>query len=84
MTSEAIRLILNKAWENNSWALIFIKDKRKFEINSELWSWKVYEGINVLCIFNKGTKIENFIDIDYISEIIIQTNDNRGDKEKGI
>ena len=31
MTSEAIRLILNKAWENDSWALIFIKDKRKFE-----------------------------------------------------
>ena len=72
MTSEAIRLILNKAWENNSQALIFIQDRGKFEINSELWSWKVYEGINVLCIFNKNTKIENFIDINYISEISIR------------
>ena len=72
MTSEAISIILNKAWENNSRALIFIQDRGKFEINSELWSWKVYEGINVLCIFNKGTKIENFIDINYISEISIR------------
>ena len=72
MTSEAISIILNKAWENNSRALIFIQDRGKFEINSELWSWKVYERINVLCIFNKGTKIENFIDINYISEISIR------------
>ena len=72
MTSKAISIILNKAWENNSRALIFIQDRGKFEINSELWSWKVYEGINVLCIFNKGTKIENFIDINYISEISIR------------
>ena len=72
MTSEAISIILNKAWENNSRALIFIQDRGKFEINSELWSWKVYDSINVLCIFNKDTKIENFIDINYISEISIR------------
>ena len=72
MTSEAISIILNKAWENNSRALIFIQDRGKFEINSKLWSWKVYDSINVLCIFNKDTKIENFIDINYISEISIR------------
>ena len=84
MTSEAIRLILNKAWENNSWALVFIKDKRKFEINPELWNWKIYDSINTLGIFYKDSKIEYYYDVDYISEIIIQTNDNRGYKEKGI
>ena len=72
MTSEAISIILNKAWENNSRALIFIQDRGKFEINSELWSWKVYDSINILCIFNKDTEIENFIDINYISEISIR------------
>ena len=82
MTSEAIRLILNKAWENNSWALILIKDKRKFEINPESWDWEIYDGMDILCI--KNSKMEYYFDIDYISEIIIQTNDNRGDKEKGI
>ena len=82
MTSEAICLILNKAWENNSWALIFIKDKRKFEINPELWNWEIYNNIDTLCI--KSSKMEYYFDVDYISEIIIQTNDNTGDKEKGI
>ena len=82
MTSEAIRLILNKAWENNSWASIFIKDKRKFEINPESWNWKIYNNIDTLCI--KSSKMEYYFDVDYISEIIIQTNDDRGDKEKGI
>lgn len=82
MTSEAIRSILNKAWENDSWALIFIKDKRKFEINPESWNWEVYNNIDILCI--KSSKMEYYFDINYISEIIIQTNDNRGDKEKRI
>ena len=82
MTSEAICLILNKAWENNSWALIFIKDKRKFEINPESWDWEIYDGMDTLCI--TSSKMEYYFDIDYISEIIIQTNDDRGDKEKGI
>ena len=72
MTSKAIYLILNKAWENNSRALIFIKDRGKFEINPELWNWKMYDSIDTLCIFNKDSKIENFIDIDYISEISIR------------
>jgi len=84
MTSEAICLILDKAWELNSRALIFIEDKGKFEINPELWDWEIYDGIDTLCIFNKNSKIESYIDIDYISEISIQTDDNRGDKEKGI
>ena len=82
MTSEAICLILNKAWENNSRALIFIKDKRKFEINPESWDWEIYDGMDTLCI--KNSKMEYYFDVDYISEIIIQTNDNRGYKEKGI
>lgn len=82
MTSEAIRLILNKAWENDSWALIFIKDKRKFEINPESWDWEIYDNMDTLCI--KNSRTEYYFDINYISEIIIQTNDNRGDKEKGI
>ena len=84
MTSEAICLILDKAWENNSRALLFIKDGGKFEIIPELWDWEMYDNIDTLCIFNKGSKIENYIDIDYISEISIQTNDDRRDKEKGI
>lgn len=84
MTSKAICLILNKAWENNSRALIFIEDKRKFEINPELWNWKIYDSIDTLGIFYKDSKMEYYYDVDYISEIIIQTNDNRGYKEKGI
>ena len=84
MTSKAIYLILNKAWENNSRALILIKDKRKFEINPELWNWKIYDSINTLGIFYKDSKIEYYYDVDYISEIIIQTNDNSRYKEKGI
>ena len=82
MTSKAIDVILNKAWENNSRALIFIEDKRKFEINPELWDWKIYDNMDTLCI--KNSRMEYYFDINYISEIIIQTNDNRGDKEKGI
>ena len=77
MTSEAISLILNKAWELNSRALIFIKDTEKFEINPELWDWEMYDSINTLCIFNKNSKIENYIDIDYISEIAVQTDNNK-------
>ena len=84
MTSKAIYLILNKAWENNSRALIFIEDKRKFEINPELWNWKIYDSIDTLGIFYKDSKIEYYYDVNYISEIIIQTNDNRRYKEKGI
>ena len=84
MTSKAICLILNKAWENNSRALIFIEDKRKFEINPELWNWKIYDSIDTLGIFYKDSKIEYYYDVNYISEIIIQTNDNRRYKEKGI
>ena len=82
MTSKAICLILNKAWENNSRALIFIEDKRKFEINPESWDWEIYDNMDTLCI--KNSKIEYYFDINYISEITIQTNDNRGYKEKGI
>ena len=84
MTSEAICLILDKAWENNSRALLFIKDGGKFEIIPELWDWEMYDSIDTLCIFDKNSKIEYYFDINYISEISIQTNDNRGDKEKGI
>ena len=82
MTSEAIRLILNKAWENDSWALIFIKAQRKFEINPESWNWEIYDNMDTLCI--KNSRMEYYFNINYISEIIIQTNDNRGDKEKRI
>lgn len=84
MTSEAICLILDKAWENNSRALLFIKDGGKFEIVPELWDWEMYDSIDTLCIFDKNSKIEYYFDINYISEISIQTDDNRGDKEKGI
>ncbi len=84
MTSEAICLILDKAWENNSRALVFIEDKRKFEINPKSWDWEMYDSIDTLCVFDKNSKIEYYFDIDYISEITIQTNDDRGDKEKGI
>ena len=84
MTSEAICLILDKAWENNSRALLFIKDGGKFEIIPELWDWEIYDSIDTLCIFDKNSKIEYYFDINYISEISIQTDDNRGDKEKGI
>jgi hypothetical protein len=84
MTSEAICLILDKAWENNSRALLFIKDGGKFEIIPELWDWEMYDSIDTLCIFDKNSKIEYYFDINYISEISIQTDDNRGDKEKGI
>lgn len=83
MTSKAIRLILNKAWENDSWALIFVED-RKFEINPRLWDWKIYDSIDTLCIFDKNFKMEYYFDNNYISEIIIQTNDNSRYKEKGI
>jgi hypothetical protein len=84
MTSEAICLILDKAWENNSRALLFIKDGGKFEIIPELWDWEMYDSIDTLCIFDKNSKIEYYFDINYISEISIQTDDNRRDKEKGI
>ena len=84
MTSEAICLILDKAWESNSRALLFIKDGGKFEIIPELWDWEMYDSIDTLCIFDKNSKIEYYFDINYISEISIQTDDNRGDKEKGI
>ena len=72
MTSEAICLILDKAWENNSQALIFIKDRGRFEINPKSWDWEVYDSIDTLRIFNKSVKTESYIDIDYISEISIQ------------
>lgn len=84
MTYEAICLILDKAWENNSRALIFVENEGRFEIDPKLWDWEMYDSINTLCIFNKESKKESYIDINHISEISIQLNDNSGNKEKGI
>ena len=71
MTTDAVNVILDKAWEIKAHAFLFV-DKMTFDINSEEYNWEVYDALDVLCIFNKKTKIETYLSVDYISEIAVK------------
>lgn len=80
MTTDAVCVILEKAWELKTHALIFVKDMSRFDIHIYTHDWKIYDSLNVLCIYSKEMKIESYIDCDNIVEIVVDV--TRGDKEK--
>lgn len=78
MTTEAISVILEKAWELHSRALIYVRNELNYSITDEDYDWKVYDEISILCIYHKPSNSEFYIDAEYISEIDIE-DDSRGD-----
>ena len=77
MTTDAINVILDKAWGLNTHALIFVDDRTRFDISPDGWDWKVYDDLEVLCIYNQESNMETYIDTEYISEITIKINDEQ-------
>lgn len=78
MTTEAISVILEKAWELNSRALIYVRNELRYNISKDDYDWKIYDDITILCIYNRITNAEYYIDAEYISEIDIE-DDSSGD-----
>ena len=70
MTIEAVNVILEKAWELKSQALIFTD--KMFIICPKDYDWKTYDTLRVLCIFDKTSKVESYLDTDSINKIVIK------------
>jgi hypothetical protein len=77
MTTDAVNVILDKAWGLNTHALIFVDDRTRFDIGPDKWDWKVYDDLEILCIYNKESNMETYIDTEYISEITIKIDDEQ-------
>jgi hypothetical protein len=77
MTTDAVNVILDKAWGLNTHALIFVDDRTRFDIGPDKWDWKVYDDLEILCIYNKESNMETYVDTEYISEIIIKIDDEQ-------
>ena len=77
MTTDAVNVILDKAWELNTHALIFVDDRTRFDIDPDKWDWKVYDDLEILCVYNTESNMETYIDTEYISEITIQIDDEQ-------
>lgn len=77
MTTEAISVILEKAWEYDSRALIYVRNELRYSISKDDYDWKIYDDITILCIYNKTTNAEYYIDAEYISEIDIEDDSRR-------
>lgn len=70
MRTDAISVILDKAWETDSWAFIFTD--KQMAINPKDYDWKVHENLDILCIFNKNSKVEIYLDTNSITEILLK------------
>jgi hypothetical protein len=70
MTIEAVNVILEKAWELKSQALIFTD--KLFTICPKDYDWKTYDTLKVLCIYDKTSKTESYLDTDSIKKIVIK------------
>lgn len=70
MKVEAISVILDKAWELNSQALIFTD--KMFIICPKDYDWKIHDTLKILCIFDKTSKSETYLDTDSINKIVIK------------
>ena len=77
MTTDAVNVILDKAWELKTHALIFVDDRTRFDIGPDKWDWKVYDDLEILCVYNTESNMETYIDTEYISEITIQIDDEQ-------
>ena len=77
MTTDAVNVILDKAWELNTHALIFVDDRTRFDIGPDKWDWKMYDDLEILCVYNTESNMETYIDTEYISEITIQIDDEQ-------
>ena len=77
MTTDAVNVILDKAWELNTHALIFVDNRTRLDINPDNWDWKVYDDLEILCVYNTESNMETYIDTEYISEITIQIDDEQ-------
>ena len=75
MTTDAVNVILDKAWELNTHALLYVDDGTRFDIYPDKWDWKVYDDLEVLCMYNMESDMETYVDTEYISEITIKTDE---------
>ena len=79
MTTNAVDVILSKAWELNFQAFIFVNGQPKFYIYPDKWDWKAYNDLGIICLFSKENEIEYYIDTKEIVEIHVFS----GNQEKG-
>ena len=70
MTIEAVNVILEKAWEMKSQALIFTD--KMFIISPDIYDWKIHGDLKILCIFERESKTEIYLDTDSINKIVIK------------
>ena len=72
MTWEAVDEILDKAWETDSQAFIYLKGKDShFSICPSNHEWKIYSNLGLLCVHVLGLDDEYYIDVDKIVYIHI-------------
>jgi hypothetical protein len=70
MTIEAVSVILEKAWEMKSQAFIFTD--KMFIISPDIYDWKIHGDLKILCIFEKESNVETYLDTDSINKIVIK------------
>lgn len=75
MIEIAVNTILNKAWDNNSQALIYFGNSTKLAIKKDNYRWQTYKELNVLCIYNKQENIETYYDLSSIYNITLIFNE---------
>ena len=71
MTEEAVCVILDKAWENGSRALIYVNDRILFEIHKDTHEWQTYNTLDVLCVHGFNSYQESYIDLSSITQITL-------------
>lgn len=70
MTIEAVNVILEKAWVLKSQALIFTD--KMFIIYPKDYDWKTHDDLKILCILDKTSNTETYLDTDSITKIVIK------------
>ena len=75
MIEVAVSTILNKAWDNNSQVLIYFDNSTKLAIQKGNYIWKIYEELNILCIYNVQEHTETYYDLSSIYNITLVFNE---------
>ena len=75
MIEVAVSTILNKAWDNNSQALIYFGNSTKLKIQKDNYKWQTYKELNVLCIYNVQEHTETYYDLSSIYNITLVFNE---------
>ena len=75
MIEVAVSTILTKAWDNNSQALIYFDNSTKKKKKKGNYIWKIYEELNILCIYNVQEHTETYYDLSSIYNITLVFNE---------